>query len=333
MARKITIGINWQGKLDYNALIERARIADQAGVHSIWVAEAWGRDAFTLLTLIAEHTAHAQMATSIVNIYSRTPAALAQHFATLDELSGGRAIIGLGTSGPQVIEHFHGVKFTPALTRMREYVEIINLLMAGAPLNYNGKLFRLERGFTLRFDPVRKHIPIFIASLNRKSVEYTAQAADGWMPVMIPLASLGKAIAEFRALVREHGRDPHAVAVKAPGITHVTADVERVKAVHAGTLAFYAARMGTYYAEQLTRFGFGNEVNTIKEAWSKGGAMAATAAVAPRLLNETSYVGDLGGAVDRLKAQEAAGVDLHPVEVDAGGDPGAFERTLRALVG
>ena len=333
MARKITIGINWQGKLDYNALIERARIADQAGVHSIWVAEAWGRDAFTLLTLIAEHTAHAQMATSIVNIYSRTPAALAQHFATLDEFSGGRAIIGLGTSGPQVIEHFHGVKFTPALTRMREYVEIINLLMAGAPLNYNGKLFRLERGFTLRFDPVRKHIPIFIASLNRKSVEYTAQAADGWMPVMIPLASLGKAIAEFRALVREHGRDPHAVAVKAPGITHVTADVERVKAVHAGTLAFYAARMGTYYAEQLTRFGFGNEVNTIKEAWSKGGAMAATAAVAPRLLNETSYVGDLGGAVDRLKAQEAAGVDLHPVEVDAGGDPGAFERTLRALVG
>jgi alkanesulfonate monooxygenase SsuD/methylene tetrahydromethanopterin reductase-like flavin-dependent oxidoreductase (luciferase family) len=333
MARKITIGINWQGKLDYNALIERARIADQAGVHSIWVAEAWGRDAFTLLTLIAEHTAHAQMATSIVNIYSRTPAALAQHFATLDEFSGGRAIIGLGTSGPQVIEHFHGVKFTPALTRMREYVEIINLLMAGTPLNYSGKLFRLERGFTLRFDPVRKHIPIFIASLNRKSVEYTAQAADGWMPVMIPLASLGKAIAEFRALVREHGRDPHAVAVKAPGMTHVTSDVERVKAVHAGTLAFYAARMGTYYAEQLTRFGFGNEVNTIKEAWSQGGALAATAAVAPRLLNETSYVGDLAGAVDRLKAQEAAGVDLHPVEVDAGGDPAAFERTLRALVG
>ena len=333
MARKITIGINWQGKLDYNALIERARVADQAGVHSIWVAEAWGRDAFTLLTLIAEHTAHTQLATSIVNIYSRTPAALAQHFATLDELSAGRAIIGLGTSGPQVIEHFHGVKFSPALTRMREYVEIINLLMAGAPLNYSGKLFRLERGFTLRFEPVRKHIPIFIASLNRKSVEYTAKAADGWMPVMIPLGSLGKAIAEFRALVRESGRDPKAVAVKAPGITHVTSDVDRVKAVHAGTLAFYAARMGTFYAEQLTRFGFGSEVNTIKEAWAKGGAMAATAAVAPRLLGETGYVGDLGGAVDRLKAQEDAGVDLHPVEVDAGSDPGAFERTLRALVG
>ena len=131
MARKITIGINWQGKIDFKALIERARIADQAGVHSIWVAEAWGHDAFTLLTLMAEHTRKVQLATSIVNVYSRTPAALAQHFATLDELSEGRMIIGLGTSGPNVIEHFHGVKFNPPLTRMREYVDIINDLDGG----------------------------------------------------------------------------------------------------------------------------------------------------------------------------------------------------------
>src|SRR5215469_11974315 len=104
MARKLAIGVNWQGRLDYKALIERAKIADQAGIHSIWVAEAWGRDAFTLLTLFAEHTKQVQLATSIVNIYSRSPVALAQHFGTLDELRHGRMIIGLGTSGPQVIE-------------------------------------------------------------------------------------------------------------------------------------------------------------------------------------------------------------------------------------
>ncbi len=132
MARKLTIGVNWQGRFDFKALIERAKLADQAGIHSIWVAEAWGRDAFTLLTLLAEHTHKIQLATSIVNIYSRTPAALAQHFATLDEFSGGRMIIGLGTSGPQVIEHFHGVPFNPPLTRMRETVDIINLLIADA---------------------------------------------------------------------------------------------------------------------------------------------------------------------------------------------------------
>ncbi|MGH7934801.1 MAG: LLM class flavin-dependent oxidoreductase [Candidatus Binataceae bacterium] len=333
MARKLTIGVNWQGKLDFKALIERAKVADQAGVHSIWVAEAWGRDAFTLLTLLAEHTSKTQLATSIVNIYSRTPAALAQHFGTLDELSQGRMIIGLGTSGPNVIEHFHGVRFHPPLTRMREYVDIINMLMAGTPLNYQGKVFKLGRGFTLRFEPVRKHIPIFLATLNKKSVEFTAQAADGWMPVMIPIGGLKYAIDEFRGVARQAGRDPLAVAVKAPGWVHVTTETERARAMHAGTLAFYAARMGTFYAEQLTRFGFGDEVNRIKEAWSSGGSQAATAAVAPRMLDEMGYIGDVNGAVQRLKAQEEAGTDLHPVEVDIGGDLRAFERTLSVLIG
>src|SRR5216684_733883 len=172
MARKLAVGVNWQGKPDFKKTIEHAKIADAAGIHSIWVAEAWGRDAFTMLTLLAEHTAKIQLATSIVNIYSRTPAALAQHFATLDELSEGRAIIGLGTSGPQVIEHFHGVKFNPPLTRMKECVDIINMIIAGTPLNYDGKVFKLSRGFTMRFETARKHIPIWIAALNRNSVEF-----------------------------------------------------------------------------------------------------------------------------------------------------------------
>jgi F420-dependent oxidoreductase-like protein len=333
MARKLAIGVNWQGKFDFKALIERARIADQAGIHSIWVAEAWGRDAFTLLTLLAEHTRKVQLATSIVNIYSRTPAALAQHFATLDELSGGRMIIGLGTSGPQVIEHFHGVRFNPPLTRMRECVDIINLVMAGEPLNYDGKLFKLARGFTIRFEPVRKHIPIFIASLNRKSVEFTAQKADGWLPVMIPQSALKGAVAEFRAIASKAGRDPHAVAVKSPNSVHVTSDVERARGGHAANTAFYAARMGTFYAEQLTRFGFGDDVKKIKEAWAQGGAKAGTAAVSAKLTGELAYIGDVKGAVERLKAQEEAGIDIHPVEVDAGGDTAAFERTIAALIG
>jgi alkanesulfonate monooxygenase SsuD/methylene tetrahydromethanopterin reductase-like flavin-dependent oxidoreductase (luciferase family) len=332
MARKLTIGVNWQGKLDYKAAIERAKIADAAGIHSIWVAEAWGRDAFTLLTLLAEHTAKAQLATSIVNIYSRTPAALAQHFGTLDEFSGGRMIIGLGTSGPQVIEHFHGVPFNPPLTRMRETVEIINMLIAGAPLNYQGKLFKLGRGFTLRFEPVRKHIPIFIASLNQHSVEFTARQADGWMPVMIPLGSLKKTIDSFRAVATSAGREAGAVEVKAPGHVTVTSRPERALAGHAGTVAFYAARMGTFYAEQLTRFGFGDDVAKIKEAWSAGGAKAGTEAVSPKLLSELGYIGGVEGAIERLHAQEEAGVDLHPVEIDAA-TPAEFEKTVARLLG
>src|SRR6266446_3226064 len=307
MARNLAIGVNWQGKLDFKAVIERAKIADEAGIHSIWVAEAWGRDAFTMLTLLAEHTRKTQLATSIVNIYSRTPAALAQHFGTLDELSNGRMIIGLGTSGPQVIEHFHGVQFNPPLTRMKEYVEIINMIMAGTPLNFEGKLFKLQRGFTMRFETARKHIPIWIASLNKK-------------------------IAEFRTIVKEAGREPRDVAVKSPTAVTVTANVERASAGHAANVAFYAARMGTFYSEQLTRFGFGDEVQKIKQAWDAGGSKAGTAALTPKMLGELGYIGGVEGAVERLELQEEAGVDLHPVEIDAS-SPAEFEKTVAKLIG
>src|SRR5260370_34381388 len=189
MARKLAVGVNWQGKPDFKKTIEHAKIADAAGIHSIWVAEAWGRDGFTLRTLLAEHTSKIQLATSIVNIYSRTPAALAQHFGTLDELSNGRMIMGLGTSGPQVIEHFHGVPFNPPLTRMKEYVEIINMIMPQTPLNFDGKVFKLQRGFTMRFETPRKHIPIWIASLNQKTVKFTATKTTGGRPAMHPITS------------------------------------------------------------------------------------------------------------------------------------------------
>ena len=331
MTYKIALGVNWQGKPDFKGMIERAKAADDAGAHSIWVAEAWGRDAFTSLALLAEHTKRIALATGIVNTYSRTPGALAQHFATLDELSGGRMIIGLGTSGPQVIEHFHGAAFNPPLTRMREYFEIINLLMAGQPLNYAGKLFKLERGFTLRFEPPRKHVPIYIASLNRKSVEFTAHKADGWLPVMIPLGRLKESIADFRAMAASAGRDPKSVAVKSPSTIHVTSNPDRARAIQAGTLSFYAARMGTFYAEQLTRFGFADDVRKIREAWKSGGSKAGTEAVSRRLVDEMGYVGDVAGARERLAAEAEAGADLFRVDVD-GSDLASYQRILAALV-
>src|ERR671925_2032362 len=144
MARKVSIGFNWQGPMNYDQALARGRLADEAGVDTAWVAEAWGRDCFTMLALMARETRRMQLGTGIVNTYSRTPAALAQHFATLDELSGGRMVAGFGTSGAQVIEHFHGVRFEPALTRLRETIEIFNMIMRREPLRYTGKLFTLE---------------------------------------------------------------------------------------------------------------------------------------------------------------------------------------------
>ncbi len=259
--------------------------------------------------------------------------AYAQHFGTLDALSEGRMIIGLGTTSANVAEHFHGVKFQPAVTRMREYIDIINLLMAGTPLKYEGKLFKLQRGFTLRFEPVRKHIPIFVGAMNPKSVVLTAQKADGWFPVDIPLGRLGEAVGEFRKIARDAGRDPMALEIMSPGTVIVTRNVERAKNATASGLAFYAGRMGTFYSEQLTRYGFGDEVAKIKQAWDARDAKGATAAVSPRMLNEMCYVtepGDLSGARERLVAQEAAGATMHRVEI-VERDPAAFGRVVEGL--
>jgi len=197
VARRLCIGVAWQGNLDRQAAFERVRIAEDAGVEAVFVAEAWGQDAFTLLVQLAERTTRIKLATGIVNFYSRSPAALAQHFATLDEISEGRAIIGLGASSANVIEHFHGVPFRPALARMRETVEIINLLVAGQPLNFHGRVFNLERGFTLRFKPYRDHIPVYIASFRPQAVKVVAAVADGWMPTMIPIGRLGGEVDRF----------------------------------------------------------------------------------------------------------------------------------------
>ena len=331
MARKLAISLNWQETFDLKGLIERARIADAAGIHSIYVAETWGYDALTMLTTFAEHTSKIQLATAIVNIYSRTPAALAQHFGTLDKLSHGRMIMGLGTSSPQVVEHFHGVKFNPPLTRLKETVEIINLLLAGDSLNYDGKLFKMSRGFKLRFEPQRKHIPIWIASLNAKSVEFTARQTDGWLPSMIPLGGLARAIGEFRAVAKVAGRAPSDVAVKSPGHVTVTNSPERARASHAGTVAFYAARMGTFYSEQLARYGSGADVAKIKEAWDAGGSKAGIAAASEKLLSELGYIGGIEGGLERLQAQDEAGVDVHTVEIEAS-SPAEFEKIAARLL-
>ncbi len=329
---KIAISMDWQGTFDPQKLFERVKVADEVGVDSMWVAEAWGRDCFTLLTMAADRTRRIRLATGIVNVYSRTPAALAQHFATLDEISGGRMIAGFGTSGAQVIEHFHGVKFEPSLTRMREVIEIFNTLLSHEPLTYKGKLFKLERGFKLRFTPKRSHIPIHLATLNPKALDLTASHANGWLPVMIPIDQLAGEIKAMRKRIEDAGRDPAAFEIHAPGgVTVVTGGArERAEAAHAGTVAFYIGRMGVYYARQLERFGFQSEVAAVKEAWNSGSA-AAMAAVPPAMRARLGTVGDVEECRERLATEKEAGADIHRVNVVAD-DMKDYARTLEALM-
>jgi F420-dependent oxidoreductase-like protein len=329
------MGFNWQVELDREQAYQAARIADEVGVDSMWVAEAWGRDAFSLLTLVADRTKRVKLGTSIVNIYSRTPGALAQHFATLDEISAGRVIIGLGTSGHRVIEDFHGVPYQPAYTRLRETVEILRLYFAHEPVHYDGTLFKLQRGFRLRFAPVRKHVPIYLATLKGKAVKLTARLADGWMPTMIPIERLQLQVAEVLALVREAGRDPEQFTVRAPGgITVANDEASRLIACSraAGTIAFYCARMGDYYHEQLCAMGYREQAERIRAAWESGGAAEATSVVPEAMQQSLSFVGTTEQCIERLQEQEAAGVRLHGVGVMEP-DPDKLGRVLEQLVG
>jgi F420-dependent oxidoreductase-like protein len=332
MARALSIGFNWQGPMDYDDACRRVQLADAVGIDTAWVPEAWGRDCFTILALFAQATQRIKLGTAIVNTYSRTPAALAQHFATLDEVSNGRMIIGLGTSGHRVIEHWHGVPFQPSLTRLREYVEIIRMIMAGEPLNYSGKVFNLNRGFRLRFQPVRSSIPIFIASLTPKSVAQTARIADGWMPVLIPLEQLGAQVDAFRQQVQAAGRDPQSVTVRSPGTVTVSDDVEKVRMENKSHVAFYVTNMGDYYREQLTRLGYADAVQTIRQAWADGGRASGTAAVPDALVDSLHFVGSVEACLDRLNAQQEAGIDLHAIRVEAS-DAQQATRIFERLIG
>jgi F420-dependent oxidoreductase-like protein len=314
----LSVGVNWQGNRDRERTFDEIRAADDGGVHSAWVAEAWGQDAFTLLTQLAERTNRIQLGTGIVNVYSRSPGALAQHFGTLDELSNGRMIIGLGTSGANVIEHFHGVPFDRPLRRLREYVEIINMLIAGQPLKYHGEIFHMDRGFTLRFETLRKHIPIYLATMAPASVRQTARIADGWLPIWTPLEKLSAEIQAFRDTAAKAGRDPAALVVRSPGSIRITSEVDRARAGVAGSLAFYLSRMGVFYYQHLTRLGYADEAAAIKRAWDEGGSAAGAAAVPPDLQQQVGFVTDsVEAARERIAEQEAAGINLHDVHVDA----------------
>ena len=329
MTRKLSLMTTWQFDMKRQDAIELAKIADESGVDSFWVPEGWARDAFSLLISIAEKTNRIKLATGIVNAYSRTPGALAQHFATLDEWSDGRAIIGLGASSQNVIEHFHGMPFQPSLSRLKETVEIINTLMRGEKLVYSGKWFKMDRGFSLRFAPIRPHIPVFLATMNPKSVKMTAEVADGWMPVMIPRSAMKQEIDQFRGWANAAGRDGGALEVKLGGVT--VSDNPGARDAGRGFMAFYIARMGTFYYNQLARFGYNEEVAMIKRTFDEQGSAAAAAAIPSEMLDDLGFAGGAESCRQHLIVNEALGADIHSITIDTK-DPVIFGRAVETLL-
>jgi alkanesulfonate monooxygenase SsuD/methylene tetrahydromethanopterin reductase-like flavin-dependent oxidoreductase (luciferase family) len=331
--RRICIALAWD-PAHLDEFLALARAADEAGVEALWLSEGFGHDAFSGLALLARETQRAKLGTSVVNVYSRTPGALAQHFATIDELSGGRVVVGLGASGPGAIERFHGVPFEAPKARIRETIALLRAYWSKERFDHPGPRFPVRRALVMGARPVQPSPPIYLATLHPGMVRMTAEEADGWLPNWIPRDRLAAEIDAARGWVAAAGRDPAAFTVRAPGIVTVVEDAEQLAAARAQSaamLAFFAARNGPLYSRQFTRQGFGEEVAAIQRAWQDDGPAAAADLAAP-IASEFNYCGSLDNCLARIEAQAVAGADLHEVRVE-GATPERRSEILRALVG
>jgi F420-dependent oxidoreductase-like protein len=320
----------------WDEVVEKVKIADELGYDSIWLGESWGYELFTSMADLVRATKRIKIGAGIANIYSRTPALIASTVATLDERSGGRILLGLGPSGANVIEHWHGVPFQKPVQRTREYVEIIRMILRGEKLVYNGEIFHLERGFKLRFTPPRTEIPIYIAAMGPKNVMQSGEISDGILPVYWPANKWGELRAELDEGARKAGRPEHSAMI-APYITSVILDENasetEIQSAHfhaAAPLAYYIGKMGVYYAQMLTRNGYGKEVEAVQEGW-KQGMKGGVGAVTPELLDATAIIGTPKQIVAKLDQWVAAGVD-EPLLGIPGGSPDEAGQKLAALM-
>jgi F420-dependent oxidoreductase-like protein len=308
---------------EWRQVVEKVKVADELGFDSVWLGESWGYELFTSMADLVRETKRIKIGAGIANIYSRSPALIASTTATLDERSGGRIILGLGPSGANVIEHWHGVPFEKPVKRTREYVEIIRMILRGEKLVYHGEFFNLERGFKLRFTPPRPDLPIYIAAMGPKNVVQTGEIADGVLPVYWPGDKWRELREQLDEGARLAGRPAHSAAI-APFITSAivpeNAGEEQRAAIRfkaAAPLAYYIGKMGVYYAQMLTRNGFGAEVQAVIEGWNKG-MKSAIEAVDPQMLNAVSITGTPKEIVAKLDQWAASGVDEPLLAMPAG---------------
>ena len=306
--KRLGVAFSWRESPLEN-ILTCARCAEQAGVESVWIPEAWGRDAFLALAAVAGVTARVKLGTGIVNVYSRSPATLAMGAATLDELSKGRAILGVGSSGPGVVERWHGIRYERPLTRVRETVGIVRLALSGATTGFQGSFFHVG-GFKLAMDQPIRPIPIYIAALGPKMLQLTGKIADGVILYLCSLAAIPKAIKEINKGATEAGRSLENFDVAALLPTIVSENRREAQAIVARVIAYYVGGMGTYYRQAISESGFASEATKINDAWQRGDRLSATKAVSEQLIDSVALVGSPDDCRRKLEDFRTSGVTL-----------------------
>ncbi|HLZ72535.1 MAG TPA: LLM class flavin-dependent oxidoreductase [Dehalococcoidia bacterium] len=313
------------------AMRDFARRAEELGYETVWVGESWGRDAFSLITYMATATERIQFGTGIVNVFSRSPALIGQTAATVDELCGGRLILGLGTSGANVIEHWHGLRYEKPVTRMREYVEIVQQILRGERLNYEGAIFHMGRGFPLPFKPLRPQIPIYLATLAGRSLEITGELADGWLPIYFWPERFDQLTAPIRAGAAKAGRAFSEITISPYILTAASADGDAARDLMRAHIAYYVGGMGVYYHRLITNYGFVEEAERIRLAWAERDRARAASYVTDAMVEALTISGTPAHCRERMAEYRARGVQAPCVSFPHGAGEQIVRETLEAL--
>ena len=304
------------------AAVALAEEAERLGFDSVWTSEAWGADAVTPLAWIAARTHRIALGTAIMQMPARTPAATAMTVATLDQLSGGRVRLGLGTSGPQVVEGWHGEPWGKPLTRTREYVEIVRTALRRGIVEHHGEHYDipyvgpgatgLGKPLKLLLRPVRPDVPVYLAAIGPGNVALAAEIGDGWLPIFFSPERFREVHGPNleRGFAARGGRpDAFDVAPLVPVL--VADDVQAARDFLKPLLALYVGGMGArsvnFYNRLACRYGYEAEAAAIQDLYLGGRKNDAAAAVPDALVDEVALVGDRARIADRLDAWRASG--------------------------
>ena len=333
----------WGLGLTAEQQLEIVKEAEIAGFDSVWAAEAYGSDTATVLAWLASHTERIKIGSAIFQMPGRTPAMTAMTAATLDQLSGGRMILGIGSSGPQVAEGWHGQPFAKQLQRTREYVEILRKALARERLEYDGELYQLPipdgpgKALKLMIAPVQERMPIYIAAIGPKNTTLTGEIADGWLPTFFS----PEHVAEFRTLLEEgaaragNGKQIDESFDIAPNVNLcIDDDIDKARDAVRPLLALYVGGMGSrkknFYNSLVQRYGFEDAAKEVQDLYLDGKKDEAAAALPAELIDRTSLVGPKERVKERLEVYREAGVGTL-VATPTVFDPEGRKRMIREI--
>ncbi|MCK9247783.1 MAG: LLM class F420-dependent oxidoreductase [Solirubrobacteraceae bacterium] len=317
---KIGIGVGYWGLgVTKDDQLEIAVTAEELGFDAVWVAEAYGSDAVSVVGHLTAVTKRIELGTAIMQIPARSAAMTAMSAATLDQLSGGRFVLGLGASGPQVSEGWHGVRFGRQLARTRDYVAVVRMALARERVEYAGDTLTLPlpdgpgRSLKLTIAPQQDRVPIVLAAMGPKNVALAGEVADGWLPTFFAPEHIAELRAPLVEGARKAGRDPSEVAVMPQVAVCIDDDVDAARDTMRFLMGLYIGGMGSkrknFYVELVERYGFGDAARTVQDLYLAGRKDEAEAALPVELIDATCVCGPADVVRERLAAFRSAGVD------------------------